>query len=134
MQSLLLYAESIDGNEWWASWPRFVIVIAVATSVTTCGCGIIVWTCFVWTTMHLHLWTTCSCGWIILKFICICGLPVTIWTACDAYIYTYSILHSLVTTPTYVSHHILRIWPNEEYVHGVCDYTWTFVMVYTLGM
>ena len=85
MQSLHLCAESIGGTEWQASWPRFVTVAAVATSVTTCGCGITVWACFVWTCLHLHLWTTCSCGWTILKFICICGLLATIWTVYDAY-------------------------------------------------
>ena len=50
------------------------------------------------------------------------------------YIYENSILYSLVATPTCVSHHIWRIWFNKKYIHGICDHTWTFVMICTLGM
>ena len=74
MQNLLFHAESIGSIKWWASWPRFVAMVAVATSASTCGCGILVWTFFIWVCLYLHLWTTCSCWWTILNFICICGL------------------------------------------------------------
>jgi len=68
MQSLLLCSESTGGIEWWASGPRSVAVAAVATSVTTCACGPLVWTCYVWTSLYLHLRTTGGCGWTILMF------------------------------------------------------------------
>ena len=45
-----------------------------------------------------------------------------------------SILHSLVATPTYISHDVWCIWSNEECVCEVCDHTRQYMMVYTLGM
>jgi len=43
-------------------------------------------------------------------------------------------LHSLVATPTCVSHDIGRIWSNKEYVCGVCVHTIISMMIYMLGM
>jgi hypothetical protein len=56
------------------------------------------------------------------------------WVGVYIYIYEKFILHTLVATPTYVSHDVGRIGPNERYVRGVCDHTRPSVMVYTLSM
>ena len=45
-----------------------------------------------------------------------------------------SFLHSLVATPTCVSHDIRRIRSNEGYVCEVCVHTRISMMIYMLGM
>ena len=45
-----------------------------------------------------------------------------------------SILHSLVATPTYISHDVWCIRPSKKYVCEVCDHTRQYMVVYTLSM